>query len=1120
MFKHCLSKFSCALVLMCALVTGGSLQSCKDELDDYKYDDSEPTWLGSSIYDFLNKGAGGHTYQEYVKIIEALGLKDVLARTGSKTLFIADDAAFAEFYANNNWGVSKFEDFSDAQLKVILYNSMLDNAYLLDMLSSRPAGSDTSLPTEGSCLRRTTSGAMMDTVAHFSDGATTREGFRLPQNNKFFDRFREANGGKGLRVVMGASDPVMVHFLNEYVSNNHIEDTDFDIFFNFKKTRTGTEAFVYDRKVVTSGIEYDKYSDDTLTITCKNGYLYRMDGVLVPPSDMAQELREHPNTKLFSRMLDRFAYPLWGKEVVVSGEDLQSRFDYTYNVGDKEKEYVHVIKYSIEGASTFKDYTDYEGMIQNQETFNGVVLPYDPGNAQYAGSGGMEGDMAAMLVPNDSMVYRFFAPLSAQPSVNMDELTQQQKDVIAVGSSIVERYANKEDVAALNENDFQTIAPCLDSIPLNIVQAFIANLMKGSFLGTLPSNFDKVTNDARDPMGITPADVEECVVANNGIIYILNNVFGPAKYQAVMTPPLIMQNMRIMNKIIDDMDYDSYLLAMDSYFSFIVPDDEYFVYYDPVSLGSSEPLAWKFNYGKQKANAKEDGVWVDQYKRNAEGVFDLDSANLIKSINQVNASAKISETSDMGNRLHDLMEYLIIVDDVESGNQYYLTKGYGTVKCIVSEKGKAEGVKFLGGEQIEMQFNDPANDYGITVKQRFPEKNGVTYCTVAPDTMPGSTHPYKSGVVSPPTTSIKTYIQRNSENGGTFGEFNDVCEIVDDALLKSIFPLADVEDVTTDSLKKYQIFYNHKTTKEVSAGAIVPFFSTYHYTVYVPTDAAIEGAYKLGLPTREDVELEIAAGNLGRAASLIRLINKFARYHFQDNAVYVDKLPFSVTSAGVKYDTVRYETAAIDDATGRFFETIIKTNAGEYGPTITITDNRGRVAKILNKEGEEGKTWNILARDLYLKGTDPANASQITTSSFAVIHQIDSALYNSGVLGYDGKFRRFADDGELVDQIQVGNDTYLIGYRNSLIFDTAEGEVYKKTGYIMKPSANKTKLSQEEYVFRADTAKILITEDAYLINEDGKFINWEGNPLGVDSLGHVMFPDSIVKVSKDGIPVK
>ena len=136
MFKHCLSKFSCALALVCALVTGGLLQSCKDELDVYKYDDSEPSWLGSSIYDFLNEGAGGHTYQEYVKIIDALGLKDVLSRTGSKTLFIADDEAFAEFYANNDWGVTKFEDLSDAQLKVILYNSMLDNAYLLDMMSS------------------------------------------------------------------------------------------------------------------------------------------------------------------------------------------------------------------------------------------------------------------------------------------------------------------------------------------------------------------------------------------------------------------------------------------------------------------------------------------------------------------------------------------------------------------------------------------------------------------------------------------------------------------------------------------------------------------------------------------------------------------------------------------------------------------------------------------------------------------------------------------------------------------------------------------------------------------------------------------------------------------------
>ena len=121
MFKHCLSKFSRALVFMCALVTGGLLHSCFDELDEYKYDDSEPTWLGASIYDRLKEGTGDHTYQNYVNIIEDLGLKEVLARTGSKTLFIADDVAFEEFYADNTWGVSSYADLSLAQKKVALH---------------------------------------------------------------------------------------------------------------------------------------------------------------------------------------------------------------------------------------------------------------------------------------------------------------------------------------------------------------------------------------------------------------------------------------------------------------------------------------------------------------------------------------------------------------------------------------------------------------------------------------------------------------------------------------------------------------------------------------------------------------------------------------------------------------------------------------------------------------------------------------------------------------------------------------------------------------------------------------------------------------------------------------
>ena len=138
MFKHCLSKFSCALVMMCALVTGGLFQSCEDllGLDVYKYDDGEPSWLGSSIYDFLKEGNAGHTYENYVNLIDDLGEKEILSRTGSRTLFIADDEAFARFYENNPWNVKEYKDFTYRQKKVLLYNVMLKNAYLLDMLAA------------------------------------------------------------------------------------------------------------------------------------------------------------------------------------------------------------------------------------------------------------------------------------------------------------------------------------------------------------------------------------------------------------------------------------------------------------------------------------------------------------------------------------------------------------------------------------------------------------------------------------------------------------------------------------------------------------------------------------------------------------------------------------------------------------------------------------------------------------------------------------------------------------------------------------------------------------------------------------------------------------------------
>ena len=87
MFKHRLSKIGMAsLFAACVLLVGGSLSSCED---DYFYDDREPNWLGASIYDFLLEGSTGHSYNNFVELIDSLGEKETLAHTGSKTLFVA-----------------------------------------------------------------------------------------------------------------------------------------------------------------------------------------------------------------------------------------------------------------------------------------------------------------------------------------------------------------------------------------------------------------------------------------------------------------------------------------------------------------------------------------------------------------------------------------------------------------------------------------------------------------------------------------------------------------------------------------------------------------------------------------------------------------------------------------------------------------------------------------------------------------------------------------------------------------------------------------------------------------------------------------------------------------------
>ena len=106
--------FKKLVIFVSVLLLSGSFYSCKD---DYPYDDKEPEGLGSSIYGYLNDNGN---YTVTVRLIEELKYKEVLNLTGSKTLFVANDDSYKEFFKNNEWGVTRYEDLTLAQKKSLL----------------------------------------------------------------------------------------------------------------------------------------------------------------------------------------------------------------------------------------------------------------------------------------------------------------------------------------------------------------------------------------------------------------------------------------------------------------------------------------------------------------------------------------------------------------------------------------------------------------------------------------------------------------------------------------------------------------------------------------------------------------------------------------------------------------------------------------------------------------------------------------------------------------------------------------------------------------------------------------------------------------------------------------
>lgn len=350
-----------------ALIAAGGLTSC----EGYDLAENEPSWLGSSIYDYLNDNGN---YTNMVRMIEDLGYKEVLGKTGSKTLFVADDEAFNRFYKSNGWGVHSYDQLTEAQKKLLLYGSMINNSCQVAYLSSSEG------PTEGDCMRRLTATSEYDSIPYLTPS-------QMP-NTPYWQYYKDKN--KTIPCMLDKSAPPMIHFIESFLENKLITNEDCNFLFNYKTNRKPGDANVNGIQMVEQNIK------------CSNGFVHKMQEVLTPLPNMAQVINQEKETSEFAKLINRFCAPYY------VGIDRTKEFNRINNTNvDSLFEKRYFSERSFDGKQLLL--TPAEGPV------NGV-LKFDPGWNQFysettastAQNVALQENMGVMLVPSNTALNNYW----------------------------------------------------------------------------------------------------------------------------------------------------------------------------------------------------------------------------------------------------------------------------------------------------------------------------------------------------------------------------------------------------------------------------------------------------------------------------------------------------------------------------------------------------------------------------------------------------------------------------------------------------------------------------------------------------------------------------------------
>ena len=956
------------------LSIGGITYSCQD---DYILDETRPSFLGGSIYDELKSR---NKFNYTVRLIEDLGYKEVMSKTGSKTLFVAPDAAYEEFFKNNQWGVHSYEQLTDAQKRILFNGAQLNNAYVIEMMGNADNG-DKNL-----ALRQNSAAAVVDSVRWWRQEELPTNYSQVEGEKHYWDRFK---GDKGKSILMATDDsePMMTHFVENNMKEQRIKRSDVAFIVGDKEgwsESDPTRAYVFGNRVV----EQD--------VVCLNGYFHVLDKVLVPPSSMAEEIRSNGSTNIFSHILDRFSAPYYDATLTENYKALHN------NSVDSifEKRYFAI------NTKSGRLITGPDRVVNNDFP----LLTYDPGWNSYKPEGGTEKekDMGVMFVPSDKALEDYF--------------------LRGAGKVLIERYGLKG--VEVNEAN---LMKHIDQIPLDIVQPLVNNLMKPSFNESVPSKYLTIMNDARDPMfplrdypseAAYKSVIDKTVLANNGVVYVMNRVVSPADYASVLAPALYSSNTQVVRTVVraDDSfvqgsDYakaplqqyfSTYLKAMQSRFSFFVPTDEglkNYGYIDPASMVRNRQVYYRWeptNTRGAGSGVKTLGIRQLAYRLN------LKTGPQAKDPEERNYHHEGHVTIDQGpgyikkKLLIEMVNHHIVVhgdkdaDGLDGSRKYLLSREGAPI--IVEHKGNE--TILMGGlaEQLQPLLQNQNENYRSKVIAVYDQTrktngygNGMTYLIDRP---------------LQATTRTTHYILRNNPN---YSEFLKLCEglttnVLDKAGLYDSLKAKKLDDAAGKerekiALKYYIFVAGNKAGQVFNAGSkddkLVRFFNNYRYTIYAPTNEAVKAEVTKGLPTWETIEKyltdnlqaevkladdksnqkEVDAVNKHnseikiKAQAMITTLVNFLKYHFQDESVFVD---------GVS-NSQKYSTSSVNNET----KVYMKLDVTQTPNSIVLKDESGQTVPVV-------APYNQLVRDANF---DRESAPQyIRSSSYAVVHTIGKAL--------------------------------------------------------------------------------------------------------------------------------